>query len=154
MKLIFKKIKSLNPKKFSFLNSSRLNNQGMTLLEIMIVLAILGGLITILAGQVTSKLDSAKVKEARIQMSELGKALDMYYTDCGIYPQSLDGLINQPSDCPNWGPEPYLKKLQKDPWGSDFEYESDGGTYNLLSYGKDRKPGGTGSAKDISSEDL
>ena len=139
--------------KFDF-SFKKLNQKGMTLLEIMIVLAILGGLITILAGQITGKLDSAKVKEAKIQMSEMAKSLEMYYTDCGVYPETMNGLIEQPSDCPNWGPEPYVKKLQKDPWGSDFEYESEGGSYTILSFGKDRKPGGTGSAKDISSEEL
>lgn len=131
-----------------------LNNKGMTLLEIMIVLAILGGLITILAGQITGQLDSSKVKQARIQMAEIGKALDMFYTDCGVYPESLEGLVEQPSDCSNWGPEPYVRKIQKDPWNNDFDYESEGGSYVLISYGKDRKPGGTGSAKDISSEEL
>ena len=159
---MFSKIQKFFPERM-FVNSSLNSNKtfpsiqnqlGMTLLEIMIVLAILGGLITILAGQVTGKLDSAKVKEAKIQISELGKSLDMFYTDCGSYPETLNGLLEQPSNCSNWGPEPYLKKLQKDPWGSDFEYESDGATYNILSYGKDRKPGGTGSAKDINSEEL
>ncbi|MCB0391844.1 MAG: type II secretion system major pseudopilin GspG [Bdellovibrionales bacterium] len=134
----------------------KLNDQkGMTLLEIMIVLAILGGLITILAGQVTSRLAAARVKEARIQIAEIGKALDMFYTDCGFYPEAgLSDLVNAPSNCPNWGPDPYLKKIPKDPWGNEFEYEYDNGSYILVSYGEDRKPGGDGTSKDISSEEL
>lgn len=131
------------------------NNKGMTLLEIMIVLAILGGLLTILAGQVTSRLAAARVKEAKIQIAEIGKALDMFYTDCGFYPEAgLTDLVNQPSNCTNWGPDPYLKKEPKDPWGNEFEYEYQDGSYVLISLGEDRKPGGEGTAKDISSEEL
>ncbi len=127
----------------------------MTLLEIMIVLAILGGLITILAGQVTSRLAAARVKEAKIQMSEIGKALDMFYTDCGSYPETgLEDLIEQPSSCSNWGPDSYLKRLPKDPWGRAFDYEYESGSYVLISYGEDKKPGGKGTAKDITSEEL
>ncbi|MCB0356785.1 MAG: type II secretion system major pseudopilin GspG, partial [Bdellovibrionales bacterium] len=131
-------------------NSQLLNNKGMTLLEIMIVLAILGGLITILAGQVTQRLAAARVKEAKIQIAELGKALDMFYTDCGFYPEGgLEELVNAPSNCPNWGPDPYLKKVPKDPWGNDYDYQYEDGSYVLFSYGEDRKPGGDGTAKDI-----
>jgi general secretion pathway protein G len=134
---------------------SRLSDhRGMTLLEIMIVLAILGGLIAILAGQVTGRLKAAKVKEARIQIGEVGKALDMFYTDCGFYPETLDGLLEKPGECNNWGPDPYLKKMPRDPWGSEFVYEVDSGNYLLISYGADRREGGSNDSEDISSEDL
>ena len=136
-------------------NKQLLNKKGMTLLEIMIVLAILGGLITILAGQVTSRLAAARVKEAKIQIAEIGKALDMFYTDCGFYPEGgLEDLVNAPSSCSNWGPDSYLKKVPKDPWGNEFDYEYEDGSYILVSYGEDRKPGGEGTKKDISSEEL
>src|SRR5690606_28140939 len=85
------------------------SERGMTLLEIMIVLVILGGLIGVLATQVTSRLGKARTQEAKIQMSELHKALDMYYTDCGSYPsteQGLEALIQANPDCSNWGPDP------------------------------------------------
>ena len=131
------------------------NQKGMTLLEIMIVLAILGGLITILANQITQRLASARVKEAKIQMAEIGKSLDMFYTDCGFYPEGgLEDLVTQPSSCSNWGPDPYLKRIPKDPWNSDFIYEYENGSYVLISLGEDRKEGGEGTAADISSEDL
>jgi general secretion pathway protein G len=138
--------------------SNSLNNQkGMTLLEIMIVLVILGGLIAVLATTVSSNLKKSKVKTAKIQMSEIGKSLDMYFTDCNQYPSTeggLGALVTAPSDCPNWGPDPYLKKVQKDPWGGDFIYESTGNNYELKSLGSDRREGGTGDAADISSKDL
>jgi general secretion pathway protein G len=132
------------------------NNKGMTLLEIMIVLVILGGLIAILATQVQGRLKKAKIGQATIQISEIGKALDMYFSDCSNYPsteEGLEALMKAPATCTNWGPDPYLKKLKKtDPWNHDFVYESTGNAYTLKSYGSDGHEGGTGDAQDISSE--
>jgi general secretion pathway protein G len=131
------------------------NNKGMTLLEIMIVLVILGGLIAVLATTVQGSLKKAKMKQAKIQMSEYGKALDMYYTDCNQYPTTEEGmaaLMTAPSTCTNWGPDPYLKKVQKDPWNGDFIYESQGNAYTLKSLGSDHREGGTGDAQDITNE--
>jgi len=131
------------------------NNKGMTLLEIMIVLVILGGLIAILATQVQGRLKKANMSRAKIQISEYSKALDMYYADCSRYPSSEEGmgaLMQAPSSCSNWGPDPYLKKLEKDPWGNEFQYESPGNTFVLRSLGSDGREGGTGDAADISSD--
>ena len=133
------------------------NAKGMTLLEIMIVLVILSGLIGVLATQVTSRLGKARVQEAKIQMSEIQKALDMFYTECGFYPsteQGLNALVEQPSNCSNWGPDPYLKKMPKDPWGQNFIYELQNGRPFLVSLGEDQREGGSGLAADITSDDL
>lgn len=131
------------------------DEKGMTLLEIMIVLVILGGLIAILATQVQGRLKSSKIKQAKIQISEVGKALDMYFTDCNQYPsteEGLNALVQAPSSCTNWGPDPYMKRISKDPWMGDFIYESTGNNYVLKSLGSDHREGGTGDAADISSD--
>jgi general secretion pathway protein G len=131
------------------------SQKGMTLLEIMIVLVILGGLIAVLATGLTKQLDKAKVKEAQIAISELGKALDMYYQDCNAYPTTSEGLqalVQAPPSCTNWGPDPYTKSIKKDPWNTPFVYESDGNTYLLKSLGADKREGGTGNGKDITSD--
>lgn len=131
------------------------NQKGMTLLEIMIVMVILGGLIAVLAGTVRDNLKKAKVKQAKIQISEYGKALDMYYTDCNQYPSTEEGLqalMVAPSTCSNWGPDPYLKKLNPDPWATPFEYSSTGNDYELKSLGQDKKEGGSGYDLDLSSK--
>src|SRR5882672_3005138 len=110
------------------------NEKGMTLLEIMIVLAILAGLIAVLASKVTGSMKKARMNEARIQIGEYGKALDMFYTDCGFFPASdvgLKALLEAPSNCSNWGPEPYIKKLTQDPWHHDYIYENTGSSYKL-----------------------
>lgn len=131
------------------------NNKGMTLLEIMIVLVILGGLIAILATSVQGSLKKAKMRQAKIQIAEYGKALDLYYQDCNGYPSSdegLNALVQAPPSCSNWGPDPYLKKLNKDPWGGDFSYELNGSNYVLKSFGSDKREGGSGDAADITNE--
>lgn len=135
------------------------NAKGMTLLEIMIVLAILGGLIGILGTQVVGNLKKANIKEAKIQISEISKLLEMYYTDCGSYPTSDAGLealvdASAASNCSSWGPDPYMKKVPLDPWKNDFIYESNGGKYRIISLGSDREEGGDGDAADISSDDI
>lgn len=135
------------------------NNLGMTLVEIMIVLAILGSIAALLLPRLGGAQDKAKVREAKIQIGQLVNALSLYYSDCGRYPQALQGLLNKDDSCSNWGPEPYYKaKGQdtsiKDPWGNDYVYEASGGEYTVKSLGKDGSDGGSGYGADISSADL
>jgi general secretion pathway protein G len=130
------------------------NKKGMTLIEIMIVLAIIGGIAALLLPRLTGQLDKAKQKEARIQMSQIVNALSMYYTDCGKYPTALNGLVKQDANCNNWGPEAYLKKDPKDPWGHEFTYEISGNEYQIKCFGKDGREGGSGYDLDITLEDI
>ncbi len=136
------------------------NQKGMTLIEIMIVLVILGTIGTVLVTKVIGNLKKARFNEAKILISETGKALDQFYTDCGFYPtseQGLNALVQNPTGraCPNWGPESYLKRVPKDPWNNPLAYTcSDGLHYVIKSFGADRQEGGEGFNADISSEDL
>jgi general secretion pathway protein G len=138
-------------------NKFQLRNRtqaGMTLIEIVIVVAILASLMAILGTQVTKRFQKAKVDQARIGIGELSKALDMYYTDCLRYPQALQSLISNQENCGNWGPASYTKAANlKDPWGNEFIYELRGSTFTLLSLGADGREGGEGNDADISSED-
>jgi len=132
------------------------SEKGMTLIEIMIVMAILAGIASALVGVVKNSFIKSKIKTARLIISETSKALELYYTDCGFYPTAddgLDALLNASDACSDWGPEPYIKKLPKDPWGSELVYDSDGSTFTLVSLGGNRKEGGKGADADISSED-
>ncbi len=139
---------------------SRIHNQkGMTLVEIMIVIAIIGGLMATLGTVVFGKLGKARVSQAKMQLQEISKALEIYSTDCGAFPNNengLNALIEAPGDCENWGPESYIKgnKLLKDPWQSDIIYELNGSTFKLISLGADKKEGGTGNDNDIDSTEL
>lgn len=125
------------------------NQKGMTLIEIMIVIAILGGLMALLAPKFLGQKDKANVGQAKIQMGQIANALSMYYNDCGKFPAALDNLVKQDANCANWGPEAYLKKDQVDPWGNPYVYELNGGEYSLKCLGKDGREGGSGFNADI-----
>ena len=130
------------------------NKKGMTLIEIMIVMIILAGLMAFLGKNVMTTFLSSKVKTTKIAMGEVIKSLDQYYADCNTYPTSLESLSTKPSDCPNWGPEPYLRKQILDSWNKEFIYEPQGTSFILKSLGADGREGGDGSNEDITSDKL
>lgn len=127
------------------------NRKGMTLIEIMIVLAIIGGLMSLLGPRVLSQLDRSKARETSIIMGQIANALSLYYSDCAKYPETLEALTQEDANCTSWDHEPYAKgKLKvKDAWNREFVYENTGGEFVLKSLGKDGREGGTGAAKDI-----
>jgi len=124
--------------------------RGFTLIELLIVIVILGLLLSLVAPAMFSKVGSSQRKTAKAQMQMLATALDTYRLDIGGYPESLEEL--RKSTKAGWD-GPYLpRELPPDPWGNPYVYKSpgEGGVpYDLLSYGKDGKPGGTGDDEDI-----
>ena len=137
------------------------NTDGFTLVEMLIVIALIGMIGTFVIGNLSSKFQRAKVDATKIQIKQLGVILDDFRRECGFYPtteQGLDALINKPvgRECKNYDPEGYLKgkKLPKDGFNNDFIYESDGNKYMLKSLGNDGKEGGEGVDKDITSDDV
>ena len=134
-----------------FHSSASLKNRkskqlGMTLLEIMIVLAIIGSLMAFLIPQVTARMNKAKIGQTKIAIGQIVQALNNFQIDCGKYPASLEFLTKADPDCANWGPDPYMKKVPKDAWQHDFSYEITGTDYRVKS------PGYNG--KEITSEEL
>jgi general secretion pathway protein G len=81
-------------------------------------------------------------------------ALDMFYTDCGHYPTTREGLralLAEPkSGCRSWGPDPYIQNIPADPWNRRWRYRSDGKNYEIRSLGADGREGGEGEDMDIS----
>lgn len=132
----------------------KLNARGMTLMEILIVMAIIAGLAATIFPAIQRSRDKGMVSETKVIMGQVINALNMYYTDCGKYPESLEGLTTADAGCANWGPEAYMKKIPADKWGTAFEYGVEGSSFVLRSLGSDRREGGDGNAKDISSEEL
>ena len=132
-----------------------IKNPGMTLIEIMIVVGIIAFLFTIVGQAVTKRQKKAKISQAKIIIGTLEQALSEFNYDCGFYPDSLEDMITAPPDCEEWGPEPYIKKLPKDPWNNHLSYRIDEetGDYVITSFGADRRPGGANYNKDISSGD-
>lgn len=125
-----------------------LNNAGFTLVEIMIVLAIIGAILGLITQRIGTSRQKAQRKEAQVQMSTISDSLSMYYNDCGHYPKSLKGLVETDSECSNWT-DPYYRGKLVDPWGTEFIYELSGNEFSLKSYGQDKREGGTGLNKDI-----
>ena len=133
--------------------------QGMTLIEILVVLVLIGIVMGILGGNFIGRGEKAKADAAKIEIGQIGQALDLYKLETGRYPSSSEGLqalVTAPAGATNWN-GPYWKKssIPKDPWGNDYRYASPGqkGAYDILSLGADGKEGGEGTNKDISSAD-
>lgn len=136
----------------------RLSSQsGMSLIEIMIVLVILGSIVTLIGRQVFENRKKAQTAQARVQIGELVKAVEMFYTDCQRYPSSEEGLkalTEAPTDCKNWGPNAYAKgNLLKDPWNQEMIYELAGSEFEIKTFGADKREGGKGVDQDVSSKD-
>lgn len=129
--------------------------RGFTLVELLVVLAILGLLVGLVGPQVMKTLGGSKTKTARIQIEELSGALDIYRLEIGRYPTTAEGLVSlveNTGDAKNWN-GPYLKKskVPKDPWGYDYEFRSPGehGAVDIWSLGRDNREGGDGEDQDI-----
>jgi general secretion pathway protein G len=129
-------------------------NKGFTLLELLVVIVIIGLLAGYVAPRYFGQVGRSEVQVARAQIESLEKALDQFRLDTRHYPtaeQGLDALVLKPANEANWT-GPYLKKaVPTDPWGRPYVYRVPGskGEFDLYSYGKDGKPGGTGEDADI-----
>lgn len=134
----------------------RSSPRGFTLLELLVVMVIIGLLAGYVGPKFFGQIGKSEVKAARAQIDALSKALDQYRIDVGRYPSSEQGLavlVAKPADEPRWT-GPYLSKaLPKDPWHNDYQYRSPGehGDYDLLSLGRDGRPGGEGEDADLTS---
>jgi general secretion pathway protein G len=126
--------------------------RGFTLLELLVVLAILGLLIGLVAPRAIGILGSSKQKIARIEIERIAGNLDIYKLDVGSYPtsdQGLQALINRPQGAERWN-GPYSKgdKVPEDPWGHPYGYRSPsqrpGHEYDLYSLGPSGQAGGSG----------
>lgn len=126
---------------------------GFTLIELMVVIAIIAALATIVGVNVLNALSDSDVAAAKAQIRNFKTALMGYKIAFKTFPstaEGLDALIN------NSKSKAFLdaKEVPLDPWGNPYVYTAEGGKYTIISYGADGVPGGTGSDADISSDDL
>lgn len=130
---------------------------GFSLVELLVVLAIIGMIATMVTPQVLGYLGRAKGDAAKIQAKNIARSVELYYLDAGSYPNSQQGLPALVSAPPgvNWQ-GPYVRDAKGliDPWGRPYLYRSPGtgGTpFEIYSLGRDGQPGGTGEDADASS---
>ena len=128
------------------------NQKGMTLIEIMLVIVLLGGVLGYIGKTVWDTFGRANFKSAKLVMQEIGKSLQMYKQDCGSYPSSLEALQSNTESCEGWGPDPYMKKIPKYPWQKEFDYSGESNSFTLKSFGGDGEEGGEGKNADIEYE--
>jgi general secretion pathway protein G len=133
------------------------NMRGMTLIEILVVLVLIGVVLGIVGGNFIGKGEKAKADAAKIEIGQIAQTLDLYKLEIGRYPTTQEGLqalISAPPGVTNWN-GPYWKKstVPKDPWGNEYKYASPAQTapYEVISLGADGKEGGEGPNKDLSS---
>ena len=139
----------------------RTRQQGFTLLEIIVVITIIAILAAYIAPKVGGRVDDARISKVKNDIQVLESALELYRLDNFKYPtteQGLQALVERPdADMKNWKSGGYIKKLNKDPWGNDYQYRQsgqDGTEFDIYSYGADNAEGGEGEDADIGSWNL
>jgi general secretion pathway protein G len=133
--------------------------RGFTLIEIMVVIAILGILAALIVPKIMSRPDEARRVAAKQDIGTVMQALKLYRLDNGRYPtqeQGLRALIEKPATDPvpnNWKDGGYLERLPNDPWGNAYQFLNPGvhGEIDVFSYGADGKAGGEGNDSDVGS---
>jgi general secretion pathway protein G len=127
---------------------------GFTLLEMLVVVAIVGLLVGVVAPRYIGQIGRSEVSTAKAQIDAFEKALEQYRLDTGHYPSTELGLISlvqRPAGEPKWN-GPYLRRPPPpDPWGNPYLYRAPGekGEFDILSHGRDGRAGGVGEDADL-----
>jgi general secretion pathway protein G len=127
---------------------------GMSLLEIIIVIVLIGAVLTLVGSRVLGGADRGKANLAKSQIQTLAGKVENYQLDTGTLPSRLEDLVTQPGNAGGWL-GPYAKPAElKDPWGHVIEYRAPGESqpFDLISLGKDGQAGGDSYNADIKFE--
>ena len=140
----------------TLLQTRKIQQQGFTLIEIMVVVIIIGIIAAFVAPQVIGRVDDARITAAKSDIATIEGALKLYRLDNFSYPETqhgLEALVTKPNDptIRNWNPEGYIERLNRDPWGNPYQYLNPGnhGAIDVYSFGSDGKPDGVDNAADI-----
>lgn len=143
------------------MNKARVNAErpggedGYTLTEMLVVIAVIGLIAAVLTPSLMGQLGRSRVKAAELQLDSVAAAVETFHSDLGRYPteaEGLDALVTAPSGEDAWtGPYVRNAKTLKDPWGQSLIYklEDEGQAFAIVSYGADRKQGGSGVKRDV-----
>lgn len=147
----------------SYLRKAKKKSQkGMTLIEIMVVVAIIGSIAALVTVNVLDYLDESKVDTTKIEIKNIEGALEQFKRKHGFYPtseQGLQALVEKPTAGrvpDNYPKAGYIKKLPKDAWGNEFLYVSpgQGHDYEIISLGRDGQEGGEDYDTDIKNHEI
>ena len=133
------------------------NHTGFTLIEIMVVITIIGILATLVIVNIDSIIGKPPKIVTRANLKSLVDAIERFRLDNRVNPEKLDDLVTRPSNATDWPAGGYVAAIPKDGWDRDFVYRkisnssASAGGYELISYGADGKPGGSGENEDLSS---
>ena len=135
-------------------NGKKRVKKAFTLLELLVVILILGLLAAFVVPNIIGAGDKAKRDLVCSQMSSISSALDMFKMDNGMYPDTEEGLkalVSNPDGdkYPAYSSKPYMKRVPKDSWGQPIQYIKNDSLFDLISFGPDRKEGGSGDNADI-----
>ncbi len=135
-------------------NCQKRVKKAFTLLELLVVILILGLLAAFVVPNIIGAGDKAKRDLVCSQMGSIANALDMFKMDNGMYPDTEEGLKAlvtnpDPDKYPAYSSKPYMKRVPKDSWGQPIQYIKTENGYDLISFGPDRKEGGSGDNADI-----
>ena len=152
--------KQMKKSKFSLL-SVKASQDGMSLVEILIGLTLMGLAGTFIAGKVFNTLEEGRIEAAKIQIKGFEERLKEFRRHCHGYPTTEHGLaalVKKPAglECQRYSPQGYVEndKIPMDPWDAEYEYESNGKKFVITSLGADKEEGGEGYDSDIKSTDL
>lgn len=137
--------------------SKQYTQSGFTLIEILVVLAIIGILASVVVPNILDNPDKARVIKAQQDIKTIESAMQMYKLDNFVYPstdQGIEALVDKPTGGTipkNWKEGGYLKDLPEDPWGNPYQYEQPGrhGAIDVYSLGADGQPDGDDMNADI-----
>ncbi|MET1025156.1 MAG: type II secretion system major pseudopilin GspG [Pseudoxanthomonas sp.] len=130
---------------------SRAAQAGFTLMEIIVVVILIGGIVAFAATRILGNADRAKVNLAKAQVQTVAEKIQQFEMDTGRLPGALSELVSAPGDATGWL-GPYAKETElKDPWNHQYQYAVPGqsGPFDLISLGKDGQPGGDSVNADI-----
>lgn len=133
------------------LSPSAASQRGMSLIEIIIVIVLIGAVLTFVGNRVLGGADRAKANLAKSQVITLAQKVEQFQMDTGRLPGSLDELATEPGSAPGWL-GPYAKAAElRDPWGHEIVYRAPGeaGPFDLVILGKDGQVGGSSYDSDI-----
>ena len=114
-----------------------MNQRGLTLVEIMIVLTIMASIMGIAGVAVFGAMDRAKIREAQTQVGIYSSGVEEYVVFMNELPDNLDQLVNPPGGAPK-----FVEEIKDDPWGNEYRYSSSGRTFQICSNGQDGSSGG------------